>query len=58
MIKPDTHAIDICINETENPLPEIITLAVNTNIQIETMERKEPNLESLFLQLTGRSLRD
>lgn len=58
MMKPDTHAIDICINETENPLPEIITLAVNANIKIETMERKEPNLESLFLQLTGRSLRD
>lgn len=58
MTNPDKHSIDISINETENPLPEIITLAVNANIQIESMERKEPNLESLFLQLTGRSLRD
>lgn len=56
--KPETHSVDIFIKGTESPLPEIITLAVNANLQIETMERKEPNLESLFLQLTGRSLRD
>jgi len=39
-------------------LPRIIELLVNRGSQIRSIEIKEPNLESVFLELTGRELRD
>lgn len=39
-------------------LSDIISLAANEGVQILSVSVIEPNLESLFLQLTGRTLRD
>lgn len=41
-----------------NPTPEIINLLVNEKIQIINMQLDSPNLEKVFLSLTGRHLRD
>ena len=41
-----------------NPTPEIINLLVNEKIQIISMQLDSPNLEKVFLSLTGRHLRD
>ncbi|MGV3465739.1 MAG: ABC transporter ATP-binding protein [Heyndrickxia sp.] len=50
--------IEILLSEKKNILPEIISLCSTQNISIQSIQIKEPNLESLFLQLTGRTLRD
>ncbi|MFT4412875.1 ABC transporter ATP-binding protein [Fredinandcohnia humi] len=42
----------------ENILADIIRLAGEQNVKVLSIEIQEPNLESLFLQLTGKTLRD
>jgi ABC-2 type transport system ATP-binding protein len=39
-------------------LSELIQLVTKTGTKITSVEIVEPNLESVFLHLTGRSLRD
>ncbi|WML45952.1 ABC transporter ATP-binding protein [Neobacillus sp. PS3-40] len=41
-----------------NNLNKIIQYLINSDIEISSMEEKEPNLETVFLTLTGRNLRD
>lgn len=50
--------IEIILSDKNTVLPEVISLSLKQNISIQSMQIKEPNLESLFLQLTGRTLRD
>ena len=40
-----------------DPLKQILELS-HAGIDIETLEIKQPDLECVFLNLTGRSLRD
>ena len=57
-----THAekntLEIVVTNHPNIVSDIIASAVKSHVKVLSFERKEPNLESLFLQLTGRSLRD
>lgn len=39
-------------------LPEIIQLTEHVGLEIQSVEVKEPDLEAVFLNLTGRALRD
>jgi len=39
-------------------LPQIIEIFADTGVKIKSVEVKEPNLESVFLHLTGKELRD
>jgi ABC-2 type transport system ATP-binding protein len=39
-------------------LPELLRVANENNIEILSVEVREPDLEAVFLQLTGRALRD
>ena len=39
-------------------LPELITLATNHGTRVTNVNIREPNLEAVFLHLTGRALRD
>lgn len=39
-------------------LPDIIQLANNAGLEIHSVEVREPDLEAVFLDLTGRALRD
>ncbi|MCM2536105.1 ABC transporter ATP-binding protein [Neobacillus pocheonensis] len=41
-----------------NNLNKIIQHLINNSIEISSLEEKEPNLETVFLTLTGRNLRD
>lgn len=41
-----------------NNLNQIIAYFINNQIEIRTLDEKEPNLETVFLTLTGRNLRD
>ncbi|MED1569303.1 ABC transporter ATP-binding protein [Bacillus paramycoides] len=53
----DNSTIDIGLNGGE-AIGTVVSVVVENNAQILKLEVQEPNLEVLFLQLTGRSLRD
>jgi len=50
--------LSLLLNEAESPLAEVIQTAVRSGVNIMELQREEANLESLFLKLTGRTLRD
>jgi len=52
------HTITLLAPEAEDIMAPVITAANAVNIKIRSVEIKEPNLEAVFLHLTGRALRD
>jgi len=50
--------LSLLLNEAQSPLAEVIQTAVRSGVNIMGLQREEANLESLFLKLTGRTLRD
>jgi ABC-2 type transport system ATP-binding protein len=45
-------------SSAEAILPQVVSAASNLGLSIRTIEIREPNLETVFLHLTGRALRD
>jgi ABC-2 type transport system ATP-binding protein len=39
-------------------LPQVFQLAAQADVRVRSVEIQEPNLEAVFLHLTGRALRD
>jgi ABC-2 type transport system ATP-binding protein len=54
----EEKSFEIFVSSGTHALGEIVTAAVKNNVKVSSIQVQEPNLESLFLQLTGRSLRD
>jgi ABC-2 type transport system ATP-binding protein len=52
------HEISLLAPEAETVLPAAITAANQLNCWIRSVDIQEPNLEAVFLHLTGRALRD
>jgi ABC-2 type transport system ATP-binding protein len=52
------HSVAIVTPSAEEILATVVTKANERGIKIRTMEIREPNLEAVFLNLTGRALRD
>jgi len=52
------HSVTIITPEAEDILAQIITQANATSVKVRSVEIQEPNLEAVFLSLTGRALRD
>jgi ABC-2 type transport system ATP-binding protein len=52
------HQVVLVTNEAEETLAPAITRANEAGIRIHSVDIQEPNLETVFLQLTGRALRD
>ncbi|NBI30704.1 ABC transporter ATP-binding protein [Chengkuizengella marina] len=52
------QTIEIFINSSQTYLQDILFILSKHDVKIQTLQREEPNLESLFLSLTGRTLRD
>lgn len=52
------HQIVISVAEAANSLPAIIAAASHANVRVRSIDIEEPNLETVFLHLTGRGLRD
>ncbi|MFW5714564.1 MAG: ATP-binding cassette domain-containing protein [Brevefilum sp.] len=46
------------VKSAEDTLSKVLEKASNLNLSIRTIEIQEPNLEAVFLHLTGRALRD
>jgi ABC-2 type transport system ATP-binding protein len=52
------HSIAIIAPEAEDILAPVITKANELGVKIRSVDIQEPNLEAVFLSLTGRALRD
>ncbi len=52
------HQIKIRAAHTQQTLPDVINVFNRLDINIHSLEILEPNLESVFLELTGKRLRD
>ncbi|HOG79256.1 MAG TPA: ATP-binding cassette domain-containing protein, partial [Anaerolineaceae bacterium] len=52
------HQVVLMVTEAEEALPGVIATANALNIKIRSVDIEEPNLEAVFLHLTGRALRD
>jgi ABC-2 type transport system ATP-binding protein len=52
------HTITLITPDAESILAPVITRANDLNIKIHSVDIQEPNLEAVFLHLTGRALRD
>jgi len=52
------HEVSIITPQAENILASVVSKANERGIKIRSMDIREPNLEAVFLHLTGRALRD
>ena len=52
------HEVTIITPSAEELLAQVVSFANNLGIKIHSIDIREPNLEAVFLNLTGRALRD
>ena len=52
------HEVSVVANEAEDVLAAVVSKANERGIKIRSIDIREPNLEAVFLHLTGRALRD
>jgi len=52
------HAVTVIVPEAEEILAAVVTVANEIGAKIRSVDIQEPNLEAVFLHLTGRALRD
>jgi ABC-2 type transport system ATP-binding protein len=57
-ISPENGKLTLLVEDSDWVLPRLFEAASRTNVRINTVEIKEPNLESVFMHLTGKALRD
>lgn len=57
-IKSEDGIVSILANDSNLILPKVFEIASDSGIRITSVEVQEPNLETVFLHLTGRELRD
>jgi ABC-2 type transport system ATP-binding protein len=50
--------LTLLVDDSDTVLPRLFDLTSKLQLHILTVEVKEPNLETVFLHLTGRALRD
>ncbi|MCY8914707.1 ABC transporter ATP-binding protein [Bacillus atrophaeus] len=58
VVHSDDNKIDIIAEQYERVISGILTLAATHHVSLKSLHVQEPNLERLFLHLTGRTLRD
>jgi len=50
--------IELLVDDARGLLPELLATVAASGVAISSVEVQEPNLEAVFLHLTGRALRD
>ena len=50
--------IEVTVKESPSILQDLLFITQKHGVTLRKLTRVEPNLESLFLQMTGRTLRD
>ncbi len=51
-------AIELIVDKARSVLPELLRLAADAGASVGSVEVDEPDLEAVFLHLTGKALRD
>jgi ABC-2 type transport system ATP-binding protein len=54
----DDERIVLLVNDASSRLASLLSRAASTGLSVSGVEVEEPNLEAVFLHLTGRALRD
>jgi ABC-2 type transport system ATP-binding protein len=54
----DQDKLILLVDDSNRVLPRLFEIAAAQNVRITSVEIQEPNLETVFLHLTGRALRD
>ena len=54
----DDGKINLLVDDSHMVLPRLFEAATQSGVRITSIDIREPNLEAVFLQLTGRELRD
>ena len=54
----EDDSIKLFVEESDSILPKLFSAAYAEGVHIHSVEVQEPNLEAVFLHLTGRALRD
>ncbi|MRR32758.1 ABC transporter ATP-binding protein, partial [bacterium] len=57
-VTSEDGTLSLLADDSDTVLPRLFELTSRLGLRILTVEIKEPNLETVFLQLTGRALRD
>jgi ABC-2 type transport system ATP-binding protein len=57
-VQPENGSLRLIVQDGNAVLPEIITVANQRGSRIANVDVQEPNLEAVFLHLTGRALRN
>jgi len=57
-ITPTDHEVSIVTSSAEELIAPAVMRADQVGIKIYSIDIREPNLEAVFLHLTGRALRD
>jgi ABC-2 type transport system ATP-binding protein len=52
------HQVLLTVSAGEQALPQVLLAANQAGLRIQAIDIQEPNLEAVFLHLTGRALRD
>ncbi|MEZ4770623.1 MAG: ATP-binding cassette domain-containing protein [Caldilineales bacterium] len=52
------HQIALIVDDAQEALPPVLSKAVYLGYRVRSVDIEEPNLEAVFLHLTGRALRD
>jgi ABC-2 type transport system ATP-binding protein len=58
IVKSENGQLDLLVDDSNVLLPQLFETATEEGIRISSIEIQEPNLETVFLHLTGRALRD
>jgi ABC-2 type transport system ATP-binding protein len=57
-VSADDHVVTLLVDDSNAVLPRLFETAVEAGVRITGVDIQEPNLEAVFLHLTGRALRD
>jgi ABC-2 type transport system ATP-binding protein len=58
VVSVEEHTVEIAADDPRAALVRVVSLLQETNAALAHLETREPNLERVFLHLTGRDLRD
>ena len=57
-MRTDDGTVALLVDDSNLVLPRLFESATRNNVRITSVDIQEPNLEAVFLHLTGRALRD
>ncbi len=56
--EPDDGTVSLLVDDSNRVLPLLFESATRSGVRVTSVDIQEPNLEAVFLHLTGRALRD